>query len=102
MAMRSRAHHKRRTTLLQIQLQRTTRMPRGNPPVAASTDPAAHALADEAGNAEQSAGVSADPTLAAAGNVPDGPPMVRPIQAPAVAPATIPPQAEAQSAQEEV
>jgi general secretion pathway protein B len=79
-----------------------SRMPRGNPPVAASTDPAAHALADEAGNAEQSAGVSADPTLAAAGNVPDGPPMVRPIQAPAVAPATIPPQAEAQSAQEEV
>jgi len=79
-----------------------SRMPRGNPPVAASTDPAAHSLADEAGNAEQSAGVSADPTLAAAGNVPDGPPMVRPIQAPAVAPATIPPQAEAQSAQEEV
>ena len=76
-----------------------SRMPRGNP-VAASTDPAAHALADEAGNAEQSAGLSADPTLAAAGNVPDGPPMVRPIQAPAVAPATIPPQAEAQSAQE--
>ena len=79
-----------------------SRIPRGNPPVAASTDPAAHALADEAGNADQSAGVSADPTLAAAGNVPDGPPMVRPIQAPAVAPATIPPQAEAQSAQEEV
>jgi len=79
-----------------------SRMPRGNPPVAASTDPAAHSLADEAGNAEQSAGVSANPTLAAAGNVPDGPPMVRPIQAPAVAPATIPPQAEAQSAQEEV
>jgi general secretion pathway protein B len=79
-----------------------SRMPRGNPPVAASTDPAVNALADEAGNAEQNAGVRADPTLAAAGNVPDGPPMVRPIQAPAVAPATIPPQAEAQSAQEEV
>jgi general secretion pathway protein B len=77
-------------------------MPRGNPPPVASTDPAVHSLADEAGNAEQSAGVSADPTLAAAGNVPDGPPMVRQIQAPAVAPATIPPLSEAQPAQDEV
>ena len=79
-----------------------SRMPRGNPPVAASTDPSVHALADEAGNAELSAAPSADPQLAAAGNVPDGPPMVRPIQAPAVAPATIPAQTEAQSAQNEV
>ena len=78
-----------------------SRMPRGNPPVAASTDPAAHSLADEAGNAEQSAGVSADPTLAAAGNVPDGPPMVRPIQAPAVVPATVPLQAAAQPADDQ-
>ena len=79
-----------------------SRMPRGNPPVTASTDPAVHALADEAGDAEPNAAVSADPQLAAAGNVPDGPPMVRPIQAPAVAPATIPPQAEAQAAPDEI
>src|SRR4030095_4859437 len=53
---------------------RARRMPRGNPPASASTDPAAHALADEAGNADQSAGVSADPTLAGAGNGSDGAP----------------------------
>jgi general secretion pathway protein B len=79
-----------------------SRMPRGNPPAAAPTDPAVHSLADEAGTADPSAAANADPQLAAAGNVPDGPPMVRPIQAPAVAPATIPPQAEAQAAQDEV
>jgi general secretion pathway protein B len=79
-----------------------SRMPRGNPPVAASPDPSVHALADEAGSAELSAAPHVDPQLAAAGNVPDGPPMVRAIQAPAVAPATIPAQAEAQPAQDEV
>jgi general secretion pathway protein B len=79
-----------------------SRMPRGNPPAAASSDPSVHSLADEAGTAEPSAAANADPQLAAAGNVPDGPPMVRPIQAPAVAPATIPPQAEAEPAQDEV
>jgi general secretion pathway protein B len=79
-----------------------SRMPRGNPPAVASRDPAGHSLADEAGTVEPSAMGSADPQLAAAGNVPDGPPMVRPIQAPAVAPATIPPQPEAQPAQDEV
>jgi general secretion pathway protein B len=79
-----------------------SRMPRGNPSLAASTDPAVHSLADEAGSAEPSTEPSADPQLAAAGNVPDGPPMVRPIQAPAVAPATIPAQTETPVAQEEV
>jgi general secretion pathway protein B len=79
-----------------------SRMPRGNPPPVASMDPAVHSLADEAGTSEPNAALGADPQLAAAGNVPDGPPMVRPIQAPAVAPAAIPAQAEAQTAQEEV
>jgi len=74
-----------------------SRIPRGNPAPVASTDPSVHALADEAGSAEPNAGASADPQLAAAGNVPDGPPMARPIQAPAVAPATIPAQAAAQA-----
>jgi general secretion pathway protein B len=78
-----------------------SRMPRGNPSLAASTDPAVHSLADEAGSAEPSAEPSADPQLAAAGNVPDGPPMVRPIQAPAVAPATLPTQAAAQPAEDQ-
>jgi general secretion pathway protein B len=76
-------------------------MPRGNPAPIASTDPALHSLADEAGTADPSL-ATADPQLTAAGNVPDGPPMVRPIQAPAVAPASVPPQPEAQPAQDEV
>jgi general secretion pathway protein B len=78
-----------------------SRMPRGNPAPIASTDPALHSLADEAGTADPSL-ATADPQLTAAGNVPDGPPMVRPIQAPAVAPASVPPQPEAQPAQDEV
>jgi general secretion pathway protein B len=78
-----------------------SRMPRGNPAPVASTDPAVHSLADEAGTADPNLG-TADPQLSAAGNVPYGPPMVRPIQAPAVAPATVPPQPDAQSAQDEV
>lgn len=66
-----------------------SRMPRGNPPVDASTNPAVHALADEAGSYEPGVAPEADPQLSAAGNVPEGPPMVRPIEAPAVAPAPV-------------
>jgi general secretion pathway protein B len=79
-----------------------SRMPRGNPAPVASTDPGVHPLADEAGTAEPTLSSSGDPQLAAAGNVPDGPPMVRPIRAPAVAPAAIPVQPEPQPAQDEV
>jgi general secretion pathway protein B len=79
-----------------------SRMPRGNPTLVASTDPSVRSLADEAGSGEAAIAVDADPQLSAAGNVPDGPPLVRPIEAPAVAPATIPPRAEAQAAQDEV
>jgi general secretion pathway protein B len=78
-----------------------SRMPRGNPPVDASTNPAVHSLADEAGGFEPDAAPAADPQLAAAGNVPDGPPMVRPIEAPAVAPAPVQPAPEARSAQDQ-
>ena len=76
-------------------------MPRGNPTPLASTDPAVHSLADEAGTADPSLASDADPQLSAAGNVPDGPPMVRPIQAPAVAPATVPAQAAAQAGEDQ-
>ena len=75
-----------------------SRMPRGNPPVDASTNPAVHSLADEAGSFEPGVAPEAEPQLAAAGNVPDGPPMVRPIEAPAVAPA---PAQAAQPAQDQ-
>ena len=68
-------------------------MPRGNPPLDAPTDPAVRSLADEAGSDEPGVAPEADPQLSAAGNVPEGPPMVRPIEAPAVAPAAIPPPA---------
>ncbi|HKR33634.1 MAG TPA: general secretion pathway protein GspB [Steroidobacteraceae bacterium] len=64
-----------------------SRMPRGNPPVDASTNPAVHSLADEAGSYEPGVAPEADPQLSSAGHVPEGPPMVRPIEAPAVAPA---------------
>ena len=77
-----------------------SRMPRGNPTPLASTDPAVHSLADEAGTSDPSLATGADPLLSAAGNVPDGPPLVRPIQAPAVAPATVPAQAAAQPAED--
>lgn len=66
-----------------------SRMPRGNPPVDASTNPAVHSLADEAGSYEPGVAPEADPHLSSAGNVPEGPPMVRPIEAPAVAPAAV-------------
>jgi general secretion pathway protein B len=78
-----------------------SRMPRGNPPVDASTNPAVHALADEAGGYEPGVAPEADPLLSSAGNVPEGPPMVRPIQAPAVSPAPLQPAAEAQPAQDQ-
>ena len=71
-----------------------SRMPRGNPSLEAPSDPSVHSLADEADSGEPGIAVGADPHLSAAGNVPEGPPMVRPIEAPAVAPATIPPQAD--------
>jgi general secretion pathway protein B len=68
-----------------------SRMPRGNPPVAASTNPAVHSLADEAGSAEPDGATDLNGQLASAGNVPGGPPMVRPIEAPSVAPAAVQP-----------
>ena len=66
-------------------------MPRGNPPVAASANPAVHALADEAGGYEPGVAPEADPQLSSAAAVPEGPPMVRPIEAPAVTPAAVQP-----------
>lgn len=78
-----------------------SRMPRGNPPVDASTNPAVHPLADEAGSYEPGIAPEADPHLSSAGNVPEGPPMVRPIEAPAVAPAAVrPAQTQLQQDQE--
>jgi general secretion pathway protein B len=68
-----------------------SRMPRGNPPVAASTNPAVHSLADEAGGYEPGVAPEADPQLSSAATVPEGPPMVRPIDAPAVSPAAVQP-----------
>jgi general secretion pathway protein B len=57
-----------------------SRMPRGNPSV--------NSLADEVGG--EAGFVDTDPQLSAAANVPEGPPLVRPIEAPAVAPSTVP------------
>lgn len=74
-----------------------SRMPRGNPPVDASTNPAVHSLADEAGGYEPAVAPEADPHLSSAGNVPEGPPLVRPIEAPAVAPASVHPAEAAQN-----
>jgi general secretion pathway protein B len=78
-----------------------SRMPRGNPPVDAPTNPAVHALADEAGSYEPGVAPDADPQLSAAASVPEGPPMVRPIEAPAVAPASVQPAPQAQTAQDQ-
>jgi general secretion pathway protein B len=78
-----------------------SRMPRGDPPVATSTNPAVHSLADEAGSYEPGVAPEADPQLSAAATVPEGPPMVRPIEAPAVAPSGVQPQHPAQSAQDQ-
>jgi general secretion pathway protein B len=76
-----------------------SRMPRGNPSAGASTNPAVHSLADEAGGYEPGVAAEADPHLSSAGNVPEGPPMVRPIEAPAVAPAPARQAPDAQAAQ---
>jgi general secretion pathway protein B len=78
-----------------------SRMPRGNPSVAASTNPAVHSLADEAGSYEPGVAPEADPQLSSAATVPEGPPMVRPIEAPAVAPAAVQPPPQAQTAQDQ-
>jgi general secretion pathway protein B len=80
-----------------------SRMPRGNPRVDAPTDPSVRSLADEAGLADPDLAANAESPLSVAGNVPEGPPLVRPIEAPAVAPAVIPAQTQtAQAAQEEI
>jgi general secretion pathway protein B len=79
-----------------------SRMPRGNPTLNAPTNPAVRSLADEAGSGEAGVVLDANPQLSGAANVPEGPPLVRPIDAPAVAPATIPAQAQAQTESEEV
>ncbi|MGH8186661.1 MAG: general secretion pathway protein GspB [Steroidobacteraceae bacterium] len=67
-----------------------SRMPRGNPPTVAAQDPAVRSLADEAGQEVNMYGASAEPTILGppgAASIPEGPPLVRPIEAPAVAPA---------------
>ena len=78
-----------------------SRMPRGNPSLAAPTSPAVHSLADEAGSYEPGVEPEADPHLSAAGQVPEGPPLVRPIEAPAVAPAARQAATAAQVAQDQ-
>jgi general secretion pathway protein B len=75
-------------------------MPRGNPTLNAPTSPGSRSLADEAGSDEAGVVLDTDPQLSAAANVPEGPPLVRPIDAPSVAPATI--QTQAQTESEEV
>ena len=77
-----------------------SRMTRGNPTLNAPTSSAARSLADEAGSGEAGVVLDTDPQLSAAANVPEGPPLVRPIDAPAVAPAAIP--AQAQTGSEEM
>ncbi len=67
-----------------------SRMPRGNPTLNAPTS-SGRSLADEAGSGEAGVVLDSDPQLSAAANVPEGPPLVRPIDAPAVAPAAIQP-----------
>jgi general secretion pathway protein B len=79
-----------------------SRMPRGNPTLNAPTTPGSRSLADEAGSDEAGVVLDNDPQLSAAANVPEGPPLVRPIDAPAVAPATIPAQSQAQNEPAEV
>lgn len=79
-----------------------SRMPRGNPTLNSPTSSAGRSLADEAGSGEAGVVLDSDPQLSAAANVPEGPPLVRPIDAPAVAPATIPARAQAQTGSEEM
>lgn len=79
-----------------------SRMPRGNPPLDTSTNGGVRSLADEAGGGyEPYAAQEADPHLSAAASVPDGPPLVRPVDAPAVAPAATRPVFESKDAQSE-
>jgi general secretion pathway protein B len=73
-----------------------SRIPRGNPPATAATSPAVRSLADEADEYEPANTPETDPRLASAATVPEGPPMVRPIQAPTVAPAAVQPPPQAQ------
>jgi general secretion pathway protein B len=76
-----------------------SRMPRGNPAPAAQ-NPAVRSLADEAGQEVNIYGASAEPTIigpAAAATIPEGPPLVRPIEAPSVAPAGTQPVFEARA-----
>jgi general secretion pathway protein B len=63
---------------------RASRMTRGNPPIDASTGAPGRSLADEAYDPD--AAHEPDPQLSAAATVPEGPPLVRPIEAPSVAP----------------
>jgi general secretion pathway protein B len=79
-----------------------SRMPRGNPTLNSPTSSATRSLAEEAGSDEAGVVLDTDPQMSAAANVPEGPPLVRPIDAPTVAPATLPAQSQAQSASEEV
>jgi general secretion pathway protein B len=78
-----------------------SRMPRGNPPAVAQ-DPAVRSLADEAGQEVNTYGAAGEPTIvgpAAAASVPEGPPLVRPIDAPAVEPAGTQPVFEARASE---
>lgn len=56
-------------------------------PELVQTDPSVRSLADEAGYADPYANQTGNPDLAGAAAVPEGPPMVRQIQPPAVSPA---------------
>lgn len=71
------------------------------PPIV-QTDPSVRSLADEANSyypTEPS--YASNPQLAAAAAVPQGPPMVRPIEAPAVAPAPSRPASQSRAAQDD-
>jgi general secretion pathway protein B len=75
-----------------------SRMPRGNPPPVAQ-DPAVRSLADEAGQEVTGYSASGEPIIgpAAAASIPEGPPLVRPIEAPVVEPAGTQPIFEARN-----
>jgi general secretion pathway protein B len=63
-----------------------------------SSSPAVRSLADEATLGTANEGYPAEnPNLAAAAAVPEGPPIVRPIEPPSVAPAAVRPQAESRA-----
>lgn len=84
-------------------------MPRANPNAGSASSPAVRSLAEEASSYDdeypEPAGTDyppANPALAAASAVPEGPPMVRPIDAPAVAPLTSRPEYRGAAADVEV